>query len=422
MDTKRVLILTYYWPPSGGAGVQRWLKFAKYLPKYGVTPTIITVDPRKASYPLTDSSLCDEVSADVKVIRTKSFEPLQLLSKVVGKKQVPHAGFSNVNTQSPLQRILRFVRGNFFIPDARVGWNRYAYKAAKNEILHQKFDAVITTGPPHSTHLVGLKLKRKLGVRWLADFRDPWTDIYYYNQLMHLPVVKKRDLFLEKLVLNEADEILTVGNTLKKSLEGKVDNQLVRVVPNGFDTADFKQFSIDKPKRFTITYTGTLAEQYNISAFLDACILMKQQDMDFAIRFVGQVADSVVAKFAHAGLSSQLELIPYVEHHEALNYLSKSSALLLVLPDIPGNKGILTGKLFEYLASGLPIIGIGPQDSDTAEVLNETQAGKMFANEDGVQIFQYLLKLKSNEIPSIVDGSREAYSRANLALHLAGLL
>ena len=235
-------------------------------------------------------------------------------------------------------------------------------------------------------------------------------------------MVKKRDLFLEKLVVKEADEILTVGNTLKNTLEGKAVNSLVKVIPNGFDPADFKHFSTSKPERFTITYMGTMAEQYNISAFLDACILMKQHDIDFSIRFVGQVAESVVGKFTQAGLISHLELIPYVEHREALNYLSRSSALLLVLPDIPGNKGILTGKLFEYLASGLPIIGIGPQDSDTAEVLTKTQAGKMFANEEGEQIFQYLLKLNRNENSFLIDGTREAYSRANLAAHLAELL
>ncbi|MGM0551279.1 MAG: glycosyltransferase, partial [Bacteroidota bacterium] len=286
MDTKRVLILTYYWPPSGGAGVQRWLKFVKYLPQYGVTPVVVTVDPKKASYPVTDVSLNDEVPDEVEVIRTNSFEPLTILGKLVGKKHVPHAGFSNVNTQSVLQRILRFIRGNFFVPDARVGWNGYAYRAAKKVLRQHSFDAVITTGPPHSTHLVGLKLKRKLGVRWIADFRDPWTDIYYYNQLMHLPFVKRHDARLERKVLMEADEILTVGKTLKELLEAKKQENSVKILTNGFDPKDFEGFTRKKPEIFTITYMGTMAAQYNLQVFIEACQQLRNLEIPFRVRFV----------------------------------------------------------------------------------------------------------------------------------------
>ena len=422
MDTKRVLILTYYWPPSGGAGVQRWLKFCRYLPQYGVEPVVITVDPKVASYPLLDESLLAEVPEDMQVIRTRSFEPLALLGRIVGKKQVPHAGFSNVDTRSLLQRVLRFIRGNFFVPDARVGWNRYAYKAARKLIEQKSFDAIVTTGPPHSTHLVGLRLKKKLGIKWLADFRDPWTDIYYYNQLMHLPFVKQYDAKLERNVLAAADEVVTVGNTLRKQLEKKLNSREVKVVSNGFDPVDFNDFSVQKPKVFTVTYMGTISEQYNPDVFIEACKILKDKGVDFCIRFVGQVASPVLKKFTNAGLDGHLELISYVAHHEALQYLSRSSALLLVLPDIPGNKGILTGKMFEYLASGLPIIGIGPTDSDAAFLIKEAGAGRMFEQGSGFQLLSYLRELQVDGGVDFSTKSGEIYSRDILAKEIAGIL
>jgi hypothetical protein len=201
-EKRKVLIITYYWPPSGGAGVQRWLKFAKYLPEFGVEPIVLTVDPKYASYPQRDESLEKDIHQKLKVYKTKTFEPLNLLSGILGKKNVPYGGFTNVNKKSFLQTILRFIRGNFFIPDARVGWNNYAYKKAKEIIEEYKIDTVITTSPPHSTQLIGLELKKKLSITWIADFRDPWTDIYYYKDLLHTCLAKRLDKNKEQEVSN----------------------------------------------------------------------------------------------------------------------------------------------------------------------------------------------------------------------------
>ncbi|MBK7966349.1 MAG: glycosyltransferase [Bacteroidetes bacterium] len=236
---KKVLVITYYWPPSGGAGVQRSLKFVKYLSHMGFSPMVLTVKEDKASYPLHDSSLLTEVPQTVKVVRTNSFEPLNILSSIIGKKNVPYGGFANANKESKKQKFLRWVRGNFFIPDARVGWVSYAFKEAKRIIEDEKIECVYISSPPHSSQLIGLKLKETFPqLRWVADLRDPWTDIYYYKDLLHGKRAKLKDEQFEKHVLEKADAIVVVSEPIKNSFLEKsvlVLPSKIHVLPNGFD-------------------------------------------------------------------------------------------------------------------------------------------------------------------------------------------
>ena len=213
---KKVLIITYYWPPSGGAGVQRSLKFVKYLPLFGIEPIVITVDAEQATYPILDSTLLNEVSEDVRVVRTRSFEPLKILSAIKGKESVPHGGFANSNKESITQRTLRFIRGNFFIPDARKGWVSFAVKAASEIIEKEKIDTVFVSSPPHSSQLIGLELKKKYNIKWIADMRDPWTDIYYYKDLLQTKFSAARDAVYERQVLEGADEVISVSEPINK--------------------------------------------------------------------------------------------------------------------------------------------------------------------------------------------------------------
>jgi len=211
---KKVLIITYYWPPSGGGGVQRWVKFVKYLPKYQIEPIVLTVSPDCASYALIDSSLSQEVEPTVQVFYAKSREPFNFYKKLTAKKEIPFGGFANEDSPGFLQKVARFIRGNFFIPDARIGWNSFAYEQAEKLIKEFGITTVITSSPPHSTQLIGLKLKRKLGIHWIADLRDPWTDIYYYNKMFHSPMAKRIDRKKELEVLQNADNIVVVSNSI----------------------------------------------------------------------------------------------------------------------------------------------------------------------------------------------------------------
>ncbi|MDQ3291715.1 MAG: hypothetical protein M3Q05_10540, partial [Bacteroidota bacterium] len=212
LSSGNVLFFAYYWPPSGGAGVQRCLKFVKHLPEFQLTPTVITVDEKKGAYPVLDNSLGADVPASVKVIRTNTSEPFEYYKKLTGKKEIPYGGFANQNNQSLVQKIFNFIRGNLFIPDARVGWNRYAIAAGKKLLQSQPFEAIVTTSPPHSSQLIGLKLKKEFPhIKWIADMRDPWTDIYYYKELNHTTLARQLDASYEKAVIEGADAILVTS-------------------------------------------------------------------------------------------------------------------------------------------------------------------------------------------------------------------
>lgn len=395
---KKVLIITYYWPPAGGAGVQRWLKFSKYLPEYGWQPIVLTVDPEKGSYPQRDDSLFEDVSDGLRVIRTNTFEPLKIYSALFRKKELPYGGFANQKS-GIFSGIMRFIRGNFFIPDARIGWKNYAFSAARKLIESEGIEKVITTSPPHSTQLIGLKLKKVLNIQWIADLRDPWTDIYFYDELYHLGVVRRIDKRLEKKVLQKADSIITVSHSLASLFRKKIlgTTEKIRVIPNGFDPDDFESGIAPSGNRdeFIITYTGTMSARYDIRGFAKALkrILSDYPVGNFKLTFVGTISPAVEANFNEPEFKGVLVKTPYLPHKESIQYLVKSDALLLVIPDSPDNKGILTGKLFEYLAVQKPIIGIGPIDGDAARVVEEAKAGRFFSTSDTEGMYEYLQKL-----------------------------
>lgn len=428
---RKVLIITYYWPPSGGAGVQRWLKFVKYLPETGYEAIVITVDPAYASYAQIDQTLQAEVNENVRVIRTKSFEPYNLYKKVSKSREVPYGGFANESKPSFIQRFSRFIRGNMFIPDPRKGWNKYVLKAVNELLKTEKIEAVITSSPPHSTQLIGLEIEKKYGIRWIADLRDPWTDIYYYDSLYHLPFAKRKDASYELQVLENADAILVVSPSIKRNFlakSGKLKAEKIHIIPNGFDNEDFaspKPVSTDK---FEIVYTGTMADSYNITSFLEALETVSTHFSPgiIKVRIVGIVAPGIMNQINNSRLSNLFEFKGYLNHSEAIDYMTGSSALWLVIPEIKNNEGILTGKLFEYLATGKPIIGIGPVKGDAAEILNRTASGKMFESHDAAGMANELKRLIevwkngtkiSNDISKI-----KCYSRQSLTQEIANLI
>ncbi|MFA5418071.1 MAG: glycosyltransferase family 4 protein [Bacteroidales bacterium] len=392
---KKVLIITYYWPPSGGGGVQRWVKFVKYLPKYQIEPIIMTVDPATASYALMDASLSEEIGSEVKVYYAKSREPFNFYKKLTSKKEIPFGGFANEDNPGLMQVISRFIRGNFFIPDARIGWNTFAYKQAVKLIKQFGITTVITSSPRHSTQLIGLKLKKKLGVHWIADMRDPWTDIYYYHKMYHSLLAKWLDKKKELCVLRNADSVVVVSKSIRDLFVSKMDSTQkdnINVISNGFDVSDFNKTSSTKNKKFTIAYTGTLAENYHIEGFLNAmrALIKNHGESGICLQFVGRVTEKYRHLIEGSVLKAVCSFTGHVDHETSIGFLQKADALFIAIPDVPQNEGILTGKLFEYLAARKPIIGVGPVEGDASAIIDECGAGKMFAYEDDGAIASYL--------------------------------
>jgi glycosyltransferase involved in cell wall biosynthesis len=393
---KKVLIITYYWPPSGGAGVQRWLKFCKYLPDWGIETIVLTVNDNEASYPVRDESLCREVHPKVKVVRTSTFEPFDFYLRLTGKKQVPFAGFANEKKGGWLQTLSRFIRGNLFIPDARKGWNRYALKAAMTIIKEQGIDTVITTSPPHSTQLIGLKLKKLTGIRWMADLRDPWTDIYYYREFLHSKAAAAKDARYEKSVLEHADEVIVVSDEMKRLFLNKyatLSASKIHVVYNGYDEDDFVGLKNTRRDNHVIQYVGTLAPNYPILPFARVLKkLMEHELPEVTMRFTGSVPESIKVDLTEL-LGNSVEFEGHVPHQIALERMCSAGLLLMIIADTPDNKGIITGKLFEYLASGNPILCLGPEDGDAARILSDCQAGNAISYENESSLEDFLLNV-----------------------------
>jgi len=421
---KKVLIITYYWPPSGGAGVQRWLKFAKYLPEFGWQPIILTVDPKYATYPQRDESLSSEVDSNCIVYTTKSFELYNLYKLISGKKEVPYGGFANESKETSFQKISKFLRGNFLLPDPRKGWNKFALKKAGELIRQFNIETVVTTSPPHSTQLIGLKLKQKFNIRWIADLRDPWTDIYYYNQFKHTALALNVDKRYELKVIENADMLITVSQDVKRIFAEKSKLAIAEktvVIPNGYDEEDFRINNISAESKKVITYTGTISEAYDVSGLLSALTKLPEDlKSEILIRFVGKVPPSIAQKFNSIGIET--ELTGYVDHSKSIEYLLRSNMLLLVIPKVKNNQGILTGKFFEYLASQKPILAIGPTDGDLNRIIQETQCGRLYdyTDTDGINLFiqENLNQPKVN--PDVKGVNR--YSRKELTRTISGLL
>ncbi|OFX73825.1 MAG: hypothetical protein A2X12_04650 [Bacteroidetes bacterium GWE2_29_8] len=427
---KRVIIISYYFPPSGGAGVQRWTKFVKYLRLFDIEPIVITVDENKASYPFQDTTLLKDIPEGIRVIRTNTSEPFKFYNILNKKKEIPHSGFANSGNPSVLQKIFRFIRGNLFIPDARVGWNKYAYKAAKEIILKENINTVITTSPPHSTQLVGLKLKQKFNINWIADLRDPWTDIYYYKELFHLNITKQKDLKYEKTVLENADEIIVVSEDLKRLFNEKstlIKSNKINVIPNGFDEEDFS-LNNNHNDNFTITYTGTIADNYHVEGFFNAFanFVKNNKAKNIKLRLVGIVSESKKLLISSFNLENYVEYVSYVKHTESIKYLQKSDVLLLIIQGYKNNKGLLTGKLFEYLAAKKYILCIGPENGDAAQIINECNSGETIFYDKVDTVSSVLTELyeKWSLKKELYLGNENHYnySRKNLTLKLSKII
>lgn len=396
---KRVLVISYYFPPSGGPGVQRVLKFVKYLPAFGWLPTVLTVDPKHASYPDLDPTLAEEIPEEVSVIRTRSWDPYALYARTQGKAkdQTVGVGFSkDEDINHWKQRMARWIRANVFIPDARRGWIRYAKKAAYQLIKENDFDLVFTSGPPHSTYLIGRWIKKKFGLPWVADFRDPWTDISYYVDLPRTFLTKALEAHMEKSVLDTVDAAISVSDGVGRLLKAKVDNLAYETIPNGYDLSDIAGAEKERHRpsiEFLIGHVGTLSVQQSMPGLAAALAERYAHHADWQdrlkVRFVGHVDASIVDAFSDAGLSEAIEVVSYVPHAEAIDHMRQASVLLVSVQQVERTEGVTPAKMFEYLSLGIPVLGFGSPTGDMAAIIQETRGGAVFEHDakDGIGAF-----------------------------------
>lgn len=383
---KRVLVITYYWPPSGGAGVQRWLKFTKYLPEFGWQPVIYT--PQNPEAPVEDFSLLSDIHPQVLVIKRRIWEPYRLYKRFMGIQSGTriNAGFlSEQEKPEKKEGISVWIRGNMFIPDARKFWIKPSVRFLLKHLKKNPVDAIISTGPPHSMHMIALHLKRRLGLPWIADFRDPWTGIDYYDHLKLSKRADKKHISLEKSVLETSDKVVVIGKSMRDQFRQIVNIDPV-VIPNGFDEDDFKNAKGEVDEHFTILHVGAINKDRNHIIFWKSISDLIKEGGDISsvlrIKLIGKLDHSVLTAIKNFGIDEITELIPYIPHNQVAEALLSASLLYLPINNTANAKSIQTGKIFEYIASGLPILGIGPIKGDASEILNTSKAGVMVDFED----------------------------------------
>ncbi len=418
---KRVLIITYYWPPNGGAGVYRWLKLSKLLPEHGWQPVIYT--PENPELVADDPGLLRDVRSGIEVIKHPITEPFNLYKRFTGRsaKERVQTGFLSEKKQGGWKEAFAlWVRSNFFIPDARVWWVRPSVKFLKDHLAKHPVDAILSTGPPHSMHLIALGLKRALGVKWIADFRDPWTNIDYYGQLKLTGWADARHKRLEGEVLREADRVLCVSwhwaDDLRKLGAGNVE-----VVTNGYDPDDLPMVAEPVDDAFSLVHIGSLSPSRNAPELWKALKKLCEEDPDFSakfkLRFVGPVDHTIAESVAEAGLGAHLERMGRVTHEEAMRHMQRARALLLLVNDTPNLMGILPGKLFEYVSTGRPVLAVGPVEGDVSRVLD--RAPHAVINRPGLMGQRQQIKAMFTAAPS---GPDPRWSRKTTCVQVAEAL
>lgn len=431
MKQKKILIISYYWPPAGGPGVQRWLKFVKYLPEFGWEPTVFI--PENPSYPIQDDTLEKDVSENLNIIKTKIWEPYQL-AEIFGKdnKKFKAGQFDVGKNQSWKSKLSIFIRGNFFIPDARVFWVKPSIQNLEKYLKEHHYDVLVTTGPPHSLHLIGFGLKKKFPqLKWLADFRDPWTEISYYKHLKLTKIADKKHRKLEEQVFKNADITLATSYTDAENFREKGANAFC--VTNGFDLEVGSQKSEVGSKnsstKFTLSYIGVLEQLRNPEILWGLLNDLVQENEDFAndfqLKFVGRLDDKILEKIENSSLKKHLINLGYQTHDVALEHMKDSTLLLITNFPHESSKGIIPGKIFEYLATGKTILSFGPKEADVERILEDTKAGKHFGYEEKENLKNFILesyqKWKSgNLIPNSENIAQ--FSRRNLTKKLADIL
>lgn len=434
---KRLLIITYYWPPTGGSGVQRWVKFSKYLPGHGWQPVIYT--PENPERLAVDESLLADIPACAEVIKTPILEPYAIYRKLTGggKGEVNPVNAQQKNWK---QRLSLWIRGNCFIPDPRVAWVRPSVRYLKKYLREHPVDAVVTTGPPQSVHLIGLGLKKALGLHWIADFRDPWTEMFYYKHLGLTAASDRRHHRLEQAVLDAADTVISVSPPVAADFQAKTSTPVV-LITNGFDEDDFAEVGEvasgsllsggvppeppasaagPRQKALRLVHTGLFAADGNPLNLWDALAQRCSADPDFRarlqIRLAGKVDAAITDAIRERGLGDKLVELGYLPHEQTVREQRAADILLLPLRQEPEYAKVLPGKIFEYLAAGRPVLGIGQEDGTAAAILRDAGAGQMFDWDKRDELLAFL------DAPHPPTAGIEKYTRRALTAQLVKIL
>ncbi|MBL6448343.1 glycosyltransferase family 4 protein [Fulvivirga sp. 29W222] len=419
---KKVLIITYYWPPSGGSGVQRWLKFAKYLPQHGWEPVIFT--PENPSFEVEDASLVADVSKDIEVVKLPIWEPYVFVNKIKNKNS-KQSDLVKKKDKGLLTKMVLWLRGNLFIPDPRVFWVKPAVKVLQDFVSTNNIDVIVTTGPPHSMHLIGLQLKHRTGVKWLADFRDPWSTWSLFDNFYLTSWVRKRHRKLESKVLKYADVVTTVSKYCAKEIS-ELGNREVKVITNGFDDADFQNIERRKPEEFIIRHIG-LIDEVRPQSFLTAVKQLTSEGLKLQVEFIGSINQALKHEVQEDPLlKNVISFVSYIPHEQVLKLYQQTAVLLLITLNSQNDQGTLPGKFFEYLASGRPILAIGPTDGDLSEALRNCNAGNIAEFDDVEAIKSYIRNYyvlhQQNALEINTSEEIACYSRSKLTEGLAKIL
>lgn len=423
---RKALIIAYYWPPAGGPGVQRWLKFVTYLREFGIEPVVYI--PDNPEYPIVDEKLLSQVPEGITIIRKPIFEPTRVLSRFAPKdvRSLSSGIIPAKGAQSPFARFMIWVRGNLFIPDARVFWVKPSVAFLKKYLREHQIDTVITTGPPHSLHLIGMELKKALPIQWIADFRDPWTTIGYHKSLDLTGFAERRHMALEQEVLESADEIIVTSPLTRAEFAAKTSKPIT-VITNGYDIKRPDSTVCDE--KFSVSHIGSLLARRNPVVLWQALAELVRDTPgfadDFELHLVGTVSQEVIDMIKMYDLDRHCFLHGYVAHDKAVALQQKSQVLLIIEINSQDTKCIIPGKLFEYMVSGRPVLGIGPAGSDFAAIIRDTEIG-VFADYSEKEVikstllawYQQYLHGALTVSPKHVD----RYSRRNLTAELATLI
>jgi glycosyltransferase involved in cell wall biosynthesis len=429
MKGKRVLIITYYWPPSGGSGVQRWVKFAKYLREFGWEPLIYTVS--NPNYPVLDPSMGKDLPEGIEVLKSKIFEPFELYNRFKGNKKdagIQSGVIEKSKNGSWKDKIALWIRSNIFIPDARMFWIKSGTKFIFNYIKENPVDLIVTNGPPHSAHLIGVGLKN-LGIKtpWVADFRDPW-DLYYKSLNLSQHSFRKQEK-LEKEVVQHCDALVNVGDYLSEQLSFKHPNfaQKFKTVYNGFDLDMTTKSTISLDQKFSIVYVGTFTDSQNCQTFwktISEKLNEKSFKDHFELKLIGKIDPVVLQSIDEFGLNENTKFYNYLPHQEAITFQKSAQVLLLVIHNLEHSKSFLSGKVFEYMSAKRPIFAIGPCDGDASKVLKKTNSGKMHDYLDAKEMRNsidemFAAYLSNNLIQESNDFEIQTFHRKHLTKQMA---
>ena len=431
---KRVLIISYYWPPTGGSGVQRWVKFAKYLPSEGWQPVIYT--PENPEQLAVDESLAAEVPEDAEIVKTRIIEPYELYKRVLRRsghsKEAVEVNPVNAQNKSLLQKAAMWIRGNLFRPDPRCLWIGPSVRFLKKYLAEHPVDLIVSTGPPQSMHMIGLRLSRETGLPWIADFRDPWTKIFYFKHLSMTSATEKWHRKMEKKVLDEASAVVAVSPLVQQEFQEMTDTP-VELITNGFDECDFSSEQCTEAyggasEEFIITHTGLFAADGNPTVLWDVLAEKYRTDEIFKkllrIKLIGKTDDQILKALTNRGLEDSMINMGYQPHSVAVEQQRQASLLILPLRKEPEYKAVLPGKLFEYLASQRPILGIGQPDGAMAMIVNETRTGTVIDWEDRKGLTQYIEQCWERHLEgrlSTEGADLSRFTRRSLTRRMAGL-